>query len=76
MDHSLAPVVAMIFCITIDAERQAKILTLPIIVHTVLEIFQDILDLSILLMRTIYIIMDPCIGFMFIIWRLLRKPMD
>lgn len=38
MDHSLAPVVAMIFCITIDAERQAKILTLPIIVHTVLEI--------------------------------------
>lgn len=26
------------FCITIDAERQAKILTLPIIVHTVLEI--------------------------------------
>ena len=38
MDHSLAPVVAMIFCIIIDAERQAKMLTLPMIVHTVLEI--------------------------------------
>lgn len=58
MDHSLAPVVAMIFCITIDAERQAKILTLPIIVHTVLEI------------------LSGYFGFMFIIWRLLRKLMD
>lgn len=38
MDHSLAPVVAMIFCVIIDAERQAKILILPMVVHTVLEV--------------------------------------
>lgn len=38
MDHSLAPVVAMIFCVIIDAERQAKMLIMPMIVHTVLEI--------------------------------------
>lgn len=37
MDHSLAPVVAMIFCVIIDAERQARMLKLPMIIHAVLE---------------------------------------
>ena len=37
MDHSLAPVVAMIFCVIIDAEREAKILILPMFIHSVLE---------------------------------------
>lgn len=38
LDHSLAPVVAMIFCVIIDAERQAKMLVMPMIVHAILEI--------------------------------------
>ena len=38
MDHSLAPIVAVVFCVIIDAEQQAKRLILPMIVHTILEI--------------------------------------
>lgn len=37
MDHSLAPMVAMIFCVIITSQDKAKVLVLPMIVHAILE---------------------------------------
>ena len=37
MDHSLAPMVAMIFCVIITTQDKAKVLVLPMIVHAILE---------------------------------------
>ena len=37
MDHSLAPMVAMIFCVIITSQEKAKLLVIPMIVHAILE---------------------------------------
>lgn len=37
MDHSLAPMVAMIFCVIIASQEKAKLLLIPMLVHAILE---------------------------------------
>lgn len=37
MDHSLAPLVAMIFCVIIASGEKARLLILPMILHAILE---------------------------------------
>lgn len=38
LDHSLAPLIAVIFCAIITSENKSKILIIPMIIHAILEV--------------------------------------